>query len=188
MKYLYTCIFFSFLLLTSVKALDNPTSKDNQPFCACEQKSQLFDLNESVEIILSLIQGDSFGLMLENADPKNIELILKNFSPAEIAFQAEVINSSLPTLLFFSNENSQESKEMKTIIESAALSYNKRCKFIEVNSDKLFKISHITGVMNIPALVLLHNGVTLDHITGTINHDQLHDWIDRLLNEIDLIK
>ncbi len=71
------------------------------PACAQETETNtVIDFADSVKIVRELLQSNSLTQILENPEPEQLDFLINNFSPAEIAFESEVLNCSMPVALF----------------------------------------------------------------------------------------
>ena len=173
------------LLINPILALSN--SVEGQ-FCAITRPSLIVNLDEATSLILAFIQNNSLTMMIEKPEGEALELLLKNFSPAEIAFEAEVLNAQQPTIAFFATKDIPNYDAIKALLEECASRFNKRCNFVEIDIKKLFKIAQIARIKEVPTLLFLHNRMELDRISNTIEEEELIEKIECLLSEVELIQ
>lgn len=160
---------------------------DQEQLCATT-RPLICKLDETASLILALIQGDSLTMMLENPNKETLELLITNFSPAEIAFQAEVLNNHLPTIaLFVTPETSDYQLIMEDFI-TCAREFSHRCNFVEINTDKLFKIAQVSHVSDLPTLLFLHNSTEMARMSAHVAAHDLQAKIISFLEEAELIK
>jgi thioredoxin-like negative regulator of GroEL len=155
---------------------------------ASQETHYMYNLDDSATIILALIQGDSLTTLLENADPAQVELLLKNFSPAELAWAAEVSNASVPVVVFFHQKEPFITDPLISSLESLSITFKDRLKFIVVDSNSLFKLTEQTGITQLPTLLLIHKQDLLDQIEGTIDHASLERYLTDWLNTLSTIE
>ena len=157
---------------------------EQETFCACQKQATIYNLDESTQIVLALIQGDSLSMLLEHSDQDNIEAVLKNLSPAEIAFEAEVLNCQDPVFVLFATESCPDYAALKEMLEDEATLFQEKAKFVEIDVDKLFKLAQVMSVTEIPLLMFIRERVEQDHVLGFIEDQaKLHEWIESCINQ-----
>src|ERR1700722_3571804 len=63
---------------------------------------EVYDLNESTEVIMHLIKENELQKIMEDHDPEQLKTLLKNFSPSEMAVEAEALNyRGIAALIFY---------------------------------------------------------------------------------------
>lgn len=72
------------------------------PACAQDQtdNNNVIDFADSVIIIRELLRSNSLAKILENPEPGQLDFLINNFSPAEIAFESEVLNCTDSVIVF----------------------------------------------------------------------------------------
>ena len=138
-----------FLLLTIPACKNDANTEKNDS----KKDSIIYDLDESTEIIMQLIKQNAIKEILAEEDSKNIEQILKNFSPSEMAMEAEALNyrGTCAVIFFNMNENWHTLKD--ALIEIAQK--HRDIKFVQVNADSLFKVTQNAQVEHFPALIFI---------------------------------
>lgn len=73
---------------------------------ACDNKAHststnVYDFTQSVTLIRHLLKTDSLAQILETADPQGLERLINNVSPAQMALESEILNCTLPVLVYF---------------------------------------------------------------------------------------
>lgn len=117
------------------------------------EHQELYDLNASTELIISLLQKDTLNSILVDADLESIDGLIKNFSPSEIALEVEVLNyEGTVALIFFKADGAWNTIRQQLI--ALAKEYP-LIKFIQVDAQKLFKITEHTEIENFPAIIFL---------------------------------
>lgn len=142
------------LLLCMLSGCNNQRESSQQQTAAKE--NTLHNLDASAEVIMHLIEKQALSTVFEQHDPQIINQLIKNFSPAEIALEAEVLNWPQPVILFFTQKKNPDYSAMHDIVERAASAYEPQIKFIEIDADELFKITAQFHFDRLPALLLMH--------------------------------
>jgi hypothetical protein len=83
-----------FIIVSSLCFLPSCSGQENQS----SDESGIYDLIESTEIIMRLIKEDRLKEILVNEDP-DLNILLYNFSPAQMALKVEVLNAECPSIL-----------------------------------------------------------------------------------------
>ena len=60
---------------------------------------QVIYFSNSVKTIRELLKSGSLPAILEDADPEKLDFLINNFSPAEIAFESEVLSCTIPVAI-----------------------------------------------------------------------------------------
>ncbi len=141
----------------------------------------IINLDESTDIIIDLIRKKDLAKVLEEkSSPESIELLIKNVSPAEMAFEAEILNQSKPAIIAFFKEDDPRWQDLRTNLAAVAQSYRNTVNFAEVNADKLFKITENSNVEIFPALIVIHERKEIARLEGAALGD-LKDSVQKFL-------
>lgn len=183
-------MFFRRYLLSAwcIAQLCSTQLQAGETFCAVNQDSLLTELNETANIILSLIQSNSVTMLIENTPLEEIELILKNFSPTELAFHVDVINYPQPVVAFFYNKSTAEFASIGALLKEQARLFRNKIHFVLIDADQLFKTLSVARVFSFPTLVFYHNQTELARLTGTVEQSSFHEWLTTLFDETQLIQ
>lgn len=143
-----------FLLLVFLPSCSNTMHEKNNQ----QSQAEIYDLNESTNIILSLIKKEELPLILAESenDADKVDTLLKNFSPSEIAFEAEVLNQENPVVLLYYDPLNNNDQIIELFTEFAK-KYHDSLKFVKIDKDKLFKITERSEVDVFPTLVVINN-------------------------------
>ena len=142
---------------------------------------ELYDLNESTDIILSLLKKDELTTILaeSNQDKEQIDILIKNFSPSEMAFEAEVLSHENPVVVLFFDPIDNNTEIIKKLTELAKR-YQDSLKFIKINREKLFKITEKSEVDIFPTIMIIHNRNEVSRIEKPIL-TTLEDKIQKII-------
>jgi hypothetical protein len=170
--HLYILLLFSILTFsgcTSNKESSNNTVSNHQPVPDLKNRTQelVYDLNESTSIIISFLKnGNLSEILAEEARnaPETIDILIKNFSPAEMAFEAEVLNFKGPAIILFYDEKSPQAQIIDSSFKELAFKYHNKAKFVKVEVSKLFKLAEQAVVTDAPTLLLIHNRAEVDRV------------------------
>ncbi len=163
-SYLWLFLNFSFLL----------------PFGSCSSNVQkandpLFDFADSVTIIRTLLQSNSLSKILENSDPADLDFLINNFSPAQIAFESEVLNCTLPVLIYFYQKDVTE----RTLLRELAVEYADRLKIVLVEEEKFPTICKEAQIDEYPTVLLVDKRVEIGRIEGRFSRDAIERLIKK---------
>lgn len=129
-------------------------------------ESPLHDLDISAQIIIHLIEKQALSTVLEQSDPQAINRLVKNFSPAEMALEAEALNWPHPVILFCIQKESLSYPVMHNTIEQAAAAHEAHIKFIEIDAHELFKVIEQFNFDRLPALILMYQRAEVARAEG----------------------
>ncbi len=126
-----------------------------------KDSSQLVvDLNESAALIIELLKKNAINkVLVEDAQKSSdtIDTLIKNFSPAEIAFESEVLNFEKPVVVLFYDNESPEAQHIDNSFEALAYNFYNKAKFVKVDVVKLFKLAEQASIDVAPTLLVIHN-------------------------------
>lgn len=150
-------LYLLLLLVTFFPGCSNNSQENNigknEPI-----QAEAYDLNESTNIILTLIKGEKLPLILAESenDTEKIDTLLKNFSPSEIAFEAEVLNQEKPVVILYYDpiDNNQE---IIGLLTEFAQKYTDSLKFVKIDKEKLFKITEKSEIDVFPTIAIIND-------------------------------
>ncbi|MDR3646836.1 MAG: thioredoxin family protein [Candidatus Babeliales bacterium] len=129
--------------------------KHNNNIEVSQSKSnQIIDLEDSTKIILSLIRSNKLAevLDLENDQSKHtVDLLIENYSPAQLALESEALSQSYPVLLIFFKD------EHWKIIEPIVTKHIGQIKIIKINADNLFKTTQEFEIKYFPTFLIMQS-------------------------------
>lgn len=156
MKHLYLI-----LLACTFLAGCNQTHK---PTSGITHESPVHNLNDSTNIIMHLLRKNALQTVLETCHPEDIDRLVKNFSPAELALESEVLNWETPVILAFVDTENPEYQTLHKLFENSAQSYGTSVKFVEVNTQELFKIAQQFEITQLPTISLMFHRKEIAHL------------------------
>ncbi len=149
-----------------------------------EREGPVYNLNDSTNIIRLLIKEDCIIdiLELEDADPEQLNILLNNFSPAQMAFESEVLSCTLPVIVHFYKAGSDAYASMHKIIKELACTYENQIKFVEVNTETLYTIAQQAEVDQLPTLMFIKNRHEIERLEGIVDKKEIEDRIKAIIN------
>lgn len=143
-----------------------------------EEVSQpLVRLTESTTIIRELISTKSLGKVLEPHTVEQMELLINNFSPAQLAFEAEVFTTTTPLVIVYCYEDTLHEQAFMQQLEALALEYEDKVKFVVVDIDALFSLAQDADIEKAPTLILARNRDILERRDGNITIDLIRSLL-----------
>lgn len=135
-------IFFLFLLSICLllPGCDNQVTATNK---------YVYDFAESVTLIRQLLKTDSLPEILEDADAQGLDRLINNFSPAQMALESEVLNCTLPVLIYFYLHQIMDSD----FLEQLAQEYEDQIKIITLDADNFFSIAQQFEIEQFPTII-----------------------------------
>ena len=88
------------LILSCSILLLNACNKEEKNDFVHDDSDQVIYFSNSVKIIRELLKSDSLSAILEDVDSEKLDFLINNFSPAEIAFESEVLSCIIPVVLY----------------------------------------------------------------------------------------
>jgi hypothetical protein len=164
MKFLYFFLLPIILVFSGCNST-HETTEHNLPteidLEASDKTPELvIDLNKSTNIIVHLLkEGDIAKVLAPEAHnaQETIDILIKNFSPAEMAFDAEVLNFKDPVIVLFYDETDSNALNYDSSFKEVAYKYYNKAKFVTVEVTKLFKLAEQAGITVAPTLMLINN-------------------------------
>lgn len=174
-KKLYSYALLVFLLCSGCKQAEVSVEKTH------DERIVIYDLDESTQIIMQLIKENSLKEILADKDPAEIDTLLKNFSPSEMAIEAEALNfNGIAALIFF--KPNDEWKKLRPLLVKIAET-NPAIKFVQIDADKLYKVTQNAQIETFPALVLIRDRKEvgrIEPITNATLHADIADQLKRI--------
>ncbi len=124
------------------------------------QAEIVVDLNESAQIIVELLKKNNISSILTPEalqSEDTIDTLLKNFSPAQMAFEAEVLNFIDPVILLYYDASQPEHNGIMNEFLATALNHQQRAKFVLIEVNKLFSLADQAHITTAPTILLIHN-------------------------------
>ena len=155
------------------------------PYCQEQESTEfLIYLTESTQIVRELIAKNALGALLEEHEPEQFDLLLNNFSPAQMAFEAEVLSSTTSLVIVYFYEDSPAEQEYIRECEQLAIRYNGKVKFVVIDMDALFVLAQDTNVTTSPTLFFVHGRDLLKKVAGPITISMMQTCIQGWLTSI----
>jgi hypothetical protein len=115
------------------------------------EQPPVFDFNQSTKIIMGLLQtGKLSDIVEENASPEGIERLIKNFSPAQMALEIEVLNCTMPVLLYFFTEKDAHKKTTDILVTRYAQQHSDQLKVVTIDAAEFFSIAQHLEIEKTP--------------------------------------
>lgn len=152
------------------------------PACGKEAtciEKQVYDFAESVVLIRELIKSDSLIKILEDADSDGLERLINNFSPAQMALESEILNCTLPVLVYFYQFQMADTE----FLEQLAKEYDDKVKIVTIDGDKFFSVAEQFDIQQYPTAIGMQQREEIDRIE---NIDQEREKIIALMNHLQM--
>ena len=96
-------------------------------------------------------------------------------------FEAEVMNSDRPVLVDFSAAWCGTCKKLEPILHELASDYDARLKVVKVDVDSAPTTAAKFGVLSVPTILLVQDGVVKDQVNSLVSKQELSDRIQKVL-------
>lgn len=127
---------------------------------------QIYSLDESTQIMRSLIKTGDLSQIMRNELTPYLDFYINNYSPAYLAFEAEVCANSNPVLVLCCNR--QELMVLEPVCKRLMSRYP-GLKIIAVNDETLPSIVAMLEIQVLPAFLFIDQCLELGRVEGTID-------------------
>ncbi len=141
-------------------------------------EQQLINLVESTQIIRTLIHNNKLNTLLEDHAPEQLDLLLNNMSPAKIAFEVEVLSSTIPLIVVYYFKENLESRNFIEKLKKLAIIWDNQIKFVTIDVEKLFVLVQDADIQEIPTLLFVKDREVIDKIEGIANTDAFEEKLN----------
>ncbi|MFC1870694.1 thioredoxin family protein [Candidatus Dependentiae bacterium] len=131
--------------------------------------SPLVNLVDSTHIIRKLIEKNKIGDLLEDHDPEQLTLLLDNTSPAQMAFESEVLSATAPIVVTYYFHENKGSEDFIKQLEDLAIKYDDEMKFVLVNAEQLFSLAQDAQIEELPTVLLVKDREIIDRFEGNLS-------------------
>jgi thioredoxin 1 len=142
-----------------------------------ESVQPLVRLTDSTHIIRELISTKNLGKVLEPHTTEQMELLINNFSPAQLAFEAEVFATTIPLVVVYYYENNVHEQMFIQQLEKLAIEYDDKVKFVVVDIDALFSLAQDADIEKVPTVILTRDREILEKRVEDITIDLIRHLI-----------
>jgi thioredoxin 1 len=97
------------------------------------------------------------------------------------SFESEVLQADGLVLVDFSAAWCAPCKKLEPIVHDLAGEYDGRMKVVHVDVDQAQSVAAKFGVMSVPTLLLMREGVVKDQMIGLASKQALADRIDKVI-------
>lgn len=129
--------------------------------CSSKQEAvsykAVINLVESTAIIRTLLCQNKLSQLLEEHDPEQLDILINNFSPASMAFESEVLSTTVPLVCVYFYQDSPQEQAFIKDLDALAAEYENKVKFVVVDAQKLFSIAQAAEVTTFPAIAWVRN-------------------------------
>ena len=139
----------------------------------------LIDLVASTKIIRNLINSNQLDTLLEAHDPAQLNLLLNNFSPAAMAFETEVLTTTVPLVCLYVYQASPLTADFIKELELLAREYEQRVKFVTIDADQLFSVAESLNITKLPTVAWVRARDVFAQQSGSITITELRTQIER---------
>lgn len=147
---------------------------------------EIVSLYDSTKIIRELIRSNQLSKVLEDIDESQLEILINNTSPAQMALEAEVLQFGTPVFLAFFNTKDPLWQEMRNALQ--VLVQNKEIeKIVEVDAQKLPTIIEQSVIEAFPAVILIKDRQEIARLEGSELQDNIVSKLKALLEKIGYI-
>ena len=143
-------------------------SKEQQETVASQESSThaWVDLVNSTRIIQKLIASNQLNTILDEHDPEELERLLHNVTPAQMALESEAINATVPALVYYF-ELGKEDKNVLAWLKDFAETHKEKFKIVLVDAHALFILTQLADITELPTIILVQRGEEKERLEGS---------------------
>ncbi len=168
------CLYLALLVFLPACSLQKNNEKN-------KQSNVLIDLVASTKIIRSVIAQNKLNQLLEEHDPEQLNLLIDNFSPAQMAFESEVLSTTMPLVLVYYYREDVKEKEFIEKLEQLAIEYENNVKFVIVDAEKLFSLAQDAEINTFPSIIFAKKRDIIARVTEPLSIDEIRKKIIGLM-------
>lgn len=142
--------------------------------------TQSHDLLNSTHIVRHLIKKNKVKKLLEDTDSEQLEILLNNFSPAEIAFESEVLSAQVPVILYFYNPTDKNHNQLQALVENIATHYKDTIKVVIIDAQALYKIAEKAEIEELPTIMIVRDRQEIERLIQPITEQRLKEMVDNI--------
>lgn len=142
------------------------------------ERSAVCDLNKSANIVIELMRAGDLGSILEEHTPEQLDVLIKNFSPVLMAFEAEVLSCTLPVLLYFYRTTDAHRAVTDAFIAALASQYSDRAKIVAIDAELFFSLAQAVDVQETPAFGMCRERRIEISVVGNDNVGQVAKLVE----------
>jgi len=147
------------LLLSSCLLFLNACNKKE---ASCDQKAEyVINFTDSVKIIRELLKTDSLSKILGEKESEKLNFLINNFSPAEIAFESEVLHCIDPVVLYIYQNHIDE--QLINGLRKKYTSY----KIVTIDAELFPPIVQSLQADEYPVVIIMNQRLEIDRFLHT---------------------
>lgn len=141
----------------------------------------LYYLHDTMNMIDRLIAQDQISAVLEDGQEYDVQLLTKNYSPALIALEIEVLNHPTPTVVYFYRGSNAEHADLLSLITHYAEQYDESIKFVAVDIEQVPSMVVHFELSTVPAISAIKERHEITFIDEAITDRVLQDLMNALI-------
>lgn len=142
-----------------------------------DEKRLVINFDDSVTIIRELLKSDSLTQILDDHDPEKLDFLINNFSPAEIAFESEVSECTLPVVIYFY----EQKNDVLEWVEYLALKYQNAIKVLLINGNNFPQITNNVEITEYPTVLVIKDKREIARLSKqAINSQNIENIIEQI--------
>lgn len=146
------------LLLLCIVGISAGCNPIKQSDTVSDNDEQCINFTDSVIIIRSLLRSNALVKILEGHDPEKLDFLINNFSPAEIAFESEVLSCTDPVVIYVYQQCIDQSLFAKLKAKYRAH------KIVTIDADKFPVIVESLMIDIYPTIIEMNQRVEIDRL------------------------
>lgn len=184
MAYITHSLFFNVLFLLCF--LPSCTSSHNEELESEPAETNLiYNIEDSTKIVRALIATNKIHEILEDSDAEQMEYVLNNFSPMEIAFEVEVLSCTLPVIVYFFNKKDLSYQNICASLETIVQQHDENIKAVIIDVEKFYTLAKRSEITETPTLAFVKDRNMI--ILAVDNFDDVNEIENAIEQELTVI-
>jgi len=129
--------------------------------------SRVVNFDDSVTLIRAYIQENVLEkLFADHVWQEELDLLLKNYSPAALAFEAEVLQVEQPVLVVFLDSQMDQQSSIQDMLNEKAVEYASKLKIVIVQACKYPSLTKQALIDELPAALIIKDRAEVNRLEG----------------------
>lgn len=170
-------IFYDICRYFVVVVLLLPQCSFNKHNETLKPEETVIDLTLSTNLIRKAIEQNTLGELVQDASPQDITRFINNLSPAQLAFEAEILGKEIPGIIMF-YEDSASYAVLRSVFEQSAQQHKNQAIFATIDANELYSLAQSAQIEHFPAIIIVYNHEEVGRLEGINSNTALKEVLE----------